>query len=65
MATRIIPGIPTKRQFADLDLVAVVDANSDGDAVTGAVPVYDGTELVWSSQVFYVGSALVGSAVVT
>lgn len=65
MATRIIPGIPTKRKFADLDLIAVVDANSDGSAISGSVPVYDGTELVWSTQLFYVGSALVGSAVVT
>jgi hypothetical protein len=49
MAVRIVPGLPTKIVY-DERFVAMINFNSGGVGAEGAVPVWNGTKLVWSAM---------------
>jgi len=49
MAVRIVPGLPTSPVSIGQDFVDMLDLNSGGAGAEGAIPVWDGTKLVWSA----------------
>jgi hypothetical protein len=46
--TRIIHGVSTRRPRSNFDLVEECDENSDGEAMEGSVPMFDGSNMIWS-----------------